>query len=84
MRASLCPAEQLVIYQVGVIPSRYYEVLGNKDFSGFQALTAIALTMIVVNSTVRQARGSLAPIAPAVVRAGVSLMKDLGLPELVA
>lgn len=46
-------------------------------------LTAIALTMIVVNSTVRQARGSLAPIAPAVVRAGVSLMKDLGLPELV-
>ncbi|XP_040528646.1 lysosomal cobalamin transporter ABCD4 isoform X5 [Gallus gallus] len=45
--------EQLVIYQVGVIPSRYYEVLGNKDFSGFQALTAIALTMIVVNSTLK-------------------------------
>ncbi|POI29537.1 hypothetical protein CIB84_006713 [Bambusicola thoracicus] len=45
--------EQLVIYQVGVIPSRYYEVLGNKDFSGFQVLTAIALTMIVVNSTLK-------------------------------
>ncbi|XP_021258113.1 ATP-binding cassette sub-family D member 4 isoform X1 [Numida meleagris] len=45
--------EQLVIYQVGVIPSQYYEVLGNKDFSGFRALTAIALTLIVVNSTLK-------------------------------
>ncbi|XP_065609092.1 lysosomal cobalamin transporter ABCD4 isoform X3 [Cyrtonyx montezumae] len=45
--------EQLVIYQVGVIPSQYYEVLGNKDFSGFKVLTAIALTLIVVNSTLK-------------------------------
>ncbi|XP_015720692.1 ATP-binding cassette sub-family D member 4 isoform X1 [Coturnix japonica] len=45
--------EQLVIYQVGVIPSQYYEVLGSKDFSGFQTLTAVALTMIVVNSTLK-------------------------------
>lgn len=63
-----------------MIPSQYYEVLGNKDFSGFQALTAIALTMIVVNSTVRQGRSSLARIAPAVIYAGVSLMKGLSLP----
>ncbi|KAM6254459.1 lysosomal cobalamin transporter ABCD4 isoform 3-T3 [Spheniscus humboldti] len=51
----LCVAllEQLVIYQVGVIPSQYYEVLGNKDFSGFKTLTAIALTLIVVNSTLK-------------------------------
>ncbi|KAM9290727.1 lysosomal cobalamin transporter ABCD4 isoform 2-T2 [Morus bassanus] len=56
----LCVAllEQLVIYQVGIIPSQYYEVLGNKDFSGFKTLTAVALTLIVVNSMVRQARGS--------------------------
>ncbi|OXB73012.1 UNVERIFIED_CONTAM: hypothetical protein H355_016441 [Colinus virginianus] len=45
--------EQLVIYQVGVIPSQYYEVLGSKDFSGFKVLTAIALTLIVVNSTLK-------------------------------
>ncbi|XP_077036593.1 lysosomal cobalamin transporter ABCD4 isoform X1 [Agelaius phoeniceus] len=45
--------EQLVIYQVGVIPSQYYEVLGNKDFSGFKTLTAVAVTLIIVNSTVR-------------------------------
>ncbi|XP_075610007.1 lysosomal cobalamin transporter ABCD4 isoform X7 [Balearica regulorum gibbericeps] len=45
--------EQLVIYQVGVIPSQYYEVLGNKDFSAFKKLTAIALTLIVVNSTLK-------------------------------
>ncbi|XP_075007666.1 lysosomal cobalamin transporter ABCD4 isoform X3 [Calonectris borealis] len=51
----LCVAllEQLVIYQVGVIPSQYYEVLGNKDFSGFKTLTAVALTLIVVNSTLK-------------------------------
>ncbi|OXB66827.1 hypothetical protein ASZ78_003529 [Callipepla squamata] len=45
--------EQLVIYQVGVIPSQYYEVLGSKDFSGFKVLTAVALTLIVVNSTLK-------------------------------
>ncbi|XP_054682836.1 lysosomal cobalamin transporter ABCD4 isoform X7 [Grus americana] len=45
--------EQLVIYQVGVIPSQYYEVLGNKDFSAFKKLTAVALTLIVVNSTLK-------------------------------
>ncbi|XP_048163679.1 lysosomal cobalamin transporter ABCD4 isoform X2 [Corvus hawaiiensis] len=45
--------EQLVIYQVGVIPSQYYEVLGNKDFSGFKTLTAIAVTLIIVNSTLK-------------------------------
>ncbi|XP_061854431.1 lysosomal cobalamin transporter ABCD4 isoform X4 [Colius striatus] len=51
----LCVAllEQLIIYQVGVIPSQYYEVLGNKDFSGFKTLTAVALTLIVVNSTLK-------------------------------
>nr|XP_025976143.1 ATP-binding cassette sub-family D member 4 isoform X4 [Dromaius novaehollandiae] len=51
----LCVAllEQLVIYQVGVIPSQYYEVLGNKDFSGFKTLTAVALILIVVNSTLK-------------------------------
>ncbi|XP_072786354.1 lysosomal cobalamin transporter ABCD4 isoform X7 [Taeniopygia guttata] len=43
--------EQLVIYQVGVIPSQYYEVLGKKDFSGFKTLTAVAVTLIIVNST---------------------------------
>ncbi|XP_051476469.1 lysosomal cobalamin transporter ABCD4 isoform X5 [Apus apus] len=51
----LCVAllEQLVIYQVGVIPSRYYEVLGSKDFSGFKVVTAVALTLIVVNSMLK-------------------------------
>ncbi|RMC00609.1 hypothetical protein DUI87_23226 [Hirundo rustica rustica] len=45
--------EQLVIYQVGVIPSQYYEVLGNKNFSGFKTLTAVAVTLIIVNSTLK-------------------------------
>ncbi|XP_057881835.1 lysosomal cobalamin transporter ABCD4 isoform X3 [Melospiza georgiana] len=74
--------EQLVIYQVGVIPSQYYEVLGNKDFSGFKALTAVAVTLIIVNSTVRaQARVSWErkrklPMVP-----GMSLVrKDSSLP----
>ncbi|XP_053114208.1 lysosomal cobalamin transporter ABCD4 isoform X3 [Hemicordylus capensis] len=45
--------EQLVIYQVGVIPSQYYAVLGNKDLSGFQKVTAVALMLIVLNSVLK-------------------------------
>lgn len=47
------PTEQLVIYQVGLIPSQYYGVLGNKDLGGFKALTFLAVALIVLNSTVR-------------------------------
>nr|XP_028707503.1 ATP-binding cassette sub-family D member 4 isoform X3 [Macaca mulatta] len=43
--------EQLVIYQVGLIPSQYYGVLGNKDLEGFKALTFLAVMLIVLNST---------------------------------
>ncbi|KAK7799590.1 hypothetical protein U0070_001477 [Myodes glareolus] len=43
--------EQLVIYQVGLIPSQYYGVLGNKDLDGFKALTFLAVALIVLNST---------------------------------
>ncbi|XP_069886230.1 lysosomal cobalamin transporter ABCD4 isoform X1 [Dipodomys merriami] len=45
--------EQLVIYQVGVIPSQYYGVLGNKDLDGFKALTFLAVVFIVLNSTLK-------------------------------
>ncbi|XP_023039604.1 ATP-binding cassette sub-family D member 4 isoform X6 [Piliocolobus tephrosceles] len=43
--------EQLVIYQVGLIPSQYYGVLGNKDLEGFKTLTFLAVMLIVLNST---------------------------------
>ncbi|KAM6170896.1 lysosomal cobalamin transporter ABCD4 isoform 2-T2 [Erethizon dorsatum] len=51
----LCVAllEQLVIYQVGLIPSQYYGVLGNKDLDGFKALTFLAVVLIVLNSTLK-------------------------------
>ncbi|XP_039390071.1 lysosomal cobalamin transporter ABCD4 isoform X6 [Mauremys reevesii] len=52
---SIALLEQLVIYQVGLIPSQYYGVLGSKDFSGFKTLTTIAAILIVLNSTVREA-----------------------------
>uniref|UniRef100_A0A5F8H551 ATP binding cassette subfamily D member 4 n=1 Tax=Monodelphis domestica TaxID=13616 RepID=A0A5F8H551_MONDO len=45
--------EQLVIYQVGLIPSQYYGVLGNKDLDGFKSLTSLALFLIVLNSTLK-------------------------------
>uniref|UniRef100_A0A452HQ45 ABC transmembrane type-1 domain-containing protein n=1 Tax=Gopherus agassizii TaxID=38772 RepID=A0A452HQ45_9SAUR len=50
---SIALLEQLVIYQVGLIPSQYYGVLGSKDFSGFKTLTAIAVILIVLNSTLK-------------------------------
>nr|XP_026256619.1 ATP-binding cassette sub-family D member 4 isoform X2 [Urocitellus parryii] len=51
----LCVAlmEQLIIYQVGLIPSQYFGVLGNKDLDGFKALTFLALVLIVLNSTLK-------------------------------
>uniref|UniRef100_A0A8C6W9E4 ATP-binding cassette, sub-family D member 4 n=1 Tax=Nannospalax galili TaxID=1026970 RepID=A0A8C6W9E4_NANGA len=45
--------EQLVIYQVGLIPSQYYGVLGNKDLAGFKALTFLAVVLIILNSTLK-------------------------------
>ncbi|MBZ3876539.1 ATP-binding cassette sub-family D member 4 [Sciurus carolinensis] len=45
--------EQLVIYQVGLIPSQYFGVLGNKDLDGFKALTFLAIVLIVLNSTLK-------------------------------
>ncbi|XP_073923646.1 lysosomal cobalamin transporter ABCD4 isoform X2 [Castor canadensis] len=51
----LCVAllEQLVIYQVGLIPSQFYGVLGNKDLDGFKPLTFLAVVLIVLNSTLK-------------------------------
>ncbi|XP_039088213.1 lysosomal cobalamin transporter ABCD4 isoform X3 [Hyaena hyaena] len=51
----LCVAllEQLVIYQVGLLPSQYYGVLGNKDLDGFKTLTFLAVVLIVLNSMSR-------------------------------
>ncbi|ELV09887.1 ATP-binding cassette sub-family D member 4 [Tupaia chinensis] len=51
----LCVAllEQLVIYQVGLIPSQYYGVLGDKDLDGFKTLTFLAVVLIVLNSTLK-------------------------------
>ncbi|XP_062824373.1 lysosomal cobalamin transporter ABCD4 isoform X1 [Anolis carolinensis] len=45
--------EQLIIYQVGLIPSQYYGVLGSKDFSGFQKITILALMLIILNSMLK-------------------------------
>ncbi|KAM6202837.1 lysosomal cobalamin transporter ABCD4 isoform 1-T1 [Rhynchocyon petersi] len=45
--------EQLVIYQVGLIPSQYYRVLGSKDLGGFKSLTFLAVVLIVLNSTLK-------------------------------
>ncbi|XP_027427877.1 lysosomal cobalamin transporter ABCD4 isoform X1 [Zalophus californianus] len=51
----LCVAllKQLVIYQVGLIPSQYYGVLGNKDLDGFKTLTFLAVVLIVLNSMLK-------------------------------
>ncbi|XP_078191569.1 lysosomal cobalamin transporter ABCD4 isoform X3 [Callithrix jacchus] len=45
--------EQLVIYQVGLIPSQYYGVLGNKNLEAFKTLTFLAVMLIVLNSTLK-------------------------------
>ncbi|XP_053388621.1 lysosomal cobalamin transporter ABCD4-like [Mercenaria mercenaria] len=39
--------EQYIIYNIGMVPSKYYKVLGNKDHDGFWKQTAIAVSLIV-------------------------------------
>ena len=39
--------EQYVIFQVGMIPSKYYKVLGDKDLTEFRNLTLIASLIII-------------------------------------
>eukprot|EP00066_Takifugu_rubripes_P006744 XP_003971759.1 PREDICTED: ATP-binding cassette sub-family D member 4 [Takifugu rubripes] len=45
--------EQLIIYQVGVLPSRFYNVLADQDYSGFRSLVAKAMVLIIINSTLK-------------------------------
>ncbi|KAI3364320.1 hypothetical protein L3Q82_011120 [Scortum barcoo] len=45
--------EQLIIYQVGVLPSHFYNVLADKDYSGFRSLVGTAMMLILVNSTLK-------------------------------
>lgn len=42
-----------MIYQVGLIPSQYFGVLGNKDLNGFKTLTFLSVVLIVLQSMVR-------------------------------
>ncbi|XP_077408168.1 lysosomal cobalamin transporter ABCD4 [Vanacampus margaritifer] len=46
-------AEQLIIYQVGVLPSRFYNVLADKDNTAFKNLLLTALLLILLNSTLK-------------------------------
>uniref|UniRef100_A0A673MA50 ABC transmembrane type-1 domain-containing protein n=1 Tax=Sinocyclocheilus rhinocerous TaxID=307959 RepID=A0A673MA50_9TELE len=42
---------QLVIYQVGLIPSQFYEVLSEKNYGKFKDLVLFAVMLILINST---------------------------------
>ncbi|XP_077101439.1 lysosomal cobalamin transporter ABCD4 isoform X1 [Siphateles boraxobius] len=44
---------QLVIYQVGLIPSQFYEVLSEKSYGKFKDLVMFAVLLILVNSTLK-------------------------------
>ncbi|XP_076151398.1 lysosomal cobalamin transporter ABCD4 isoform X1 [Alosa pseudoharengus] len=45
--------EQLVIYQVGVIPSQFYNVLSEKNFETFKSLALFAILLILMNSSLK-------------------------------
>ena len=51
-----CGAEQYVVYWVGIIPSRYYQVLGDKDLDAFGTLTSECLGLVLVISFVKGTR----------------------------
>ncbi|KAG7265271.1 hypothetical protein CRUP_020517 [Coryphaenoides rupestris] len=45
--------EQLIIYQVGVLPSQFYMVLADKDYAAFRSLVSLAMVLILLNSTMK-------------------------------
>ena len=51
-----CGAEQYIVYWVGIIPSRYYQVLGDKDLDAFGELTSECLGLVLVISFVKGTR----------------------------
>ncbi|KAF4087493.1 hypothetical protein AMELA_G00071330 [Ameiurus melas] len=44
---------QLVIYQVGLIPSQFYDVLSAKDYGRFKELVAFSVLLILLNSVLK-------------------------------
>lgn len=43
--------EQMLIYNTGLIPSRFYEVLGDRDNVGFKSV-ALSATLIIIGTSV--------------------------------
>lgn len=43
---------QLVIYQVGLVPSQFYGVLSEKNLGKFKELVAFSILLILINSAV--------------------------------
>ncbi|KAM4690871.1 lysosomal cobalamin transporter ABCD4 isoform 2-T2 [Rhinophrynus dorsalis] len=54
---------QLLVYQVGILPSQFYGVLANRDLNGFQRLSVLALLIIILNSMVRSAEQYVSKLA---------------------
>lgn len=48
--------EQYVIFQVGMIPSKYFGILGEKNLSGFKSHTLIAVLIIVAMAFIRASK----------------------------
>ncbi|KAM9294346.1 lysosomal cobalamin transporter ABCD4 [Gastrophryne carolinensis] len=46
-------AGQLVVYQVGILPSQFYGVLSDRDLKGFRRLVLLAVTLIFAISMLR-------------------------------
>ncbi|XP_077123521.1 lysosomal cobalamin transporter ABCD4 isoform X2 [Ranitomeya variabilis] len=44
---------QLVVYQVGILPSQFYGVLSDRDLGGFRQLVVLALLLIMAISVLR-------------------------------
>ncbi|XP_077319794.1 lysosomal cobalamin transporter ABCD4 isoform X2 [Lithobates pipiens] len=46
---------QLVIYQVGILPSQFYGILSDRDLTSFRSLAVVAVALILLISMLRSA-----------------------------
>ena len=52
-------SEQYLIYNIGLVPSKFYKVLGSKDSPGFWRETVLAVILIVSEAFVSNVKLSL-------------------------
>lgn len=65
--------EQVVIFNIGNIPSKYYKVFGTKDMDGFKDVTIMAAVLILAESFIKSTELYVTSLLEIIWRANITL-----------